>query len=144
LIWSPFTGFWARVGSSGEDAFVLRREQVRKALAQPSGARLQRLAAERVALRETARATRPEPFLGPPPDREAEPASIAAKSYAVPARASRANPSTRGSSAVPIGIALSSVGLKTSSGCHRAVCSSGPQRNSVAAGLIDRGTRHRH
>jgi phosphohistidine swiveling domain-containing protein len=82
-------GFGRRLVAEGrldrvEDVFMLRRDELRDAVAPSWGAPLQELAARRAAERERARGRRPEPFLGEPPDPHAEVPPMVAKFYGVP------------------------------------------------------------
>jgi pyruvate,water dikinase len=97
-------GFGRRLVAEGridrvEDVFMLRREELREALAEPWGVSLQQLAAERRAARERARDAVPEPFLGRPPDPHAEVPPVVAKFYGVRGTASVGERSLRGTAA---------------------------------------------
>jgi phosphohistidine swiveling domain-containing protein len=97
-------GFGRRLVAEGrldrsKDGFMLRRDELRAALSEPWGERLQELAGARAAERERARATMPEPFLGAPPDPQAEIPPMLAKFYGVPGSAGRDADSLRGTGA---------------------------------------------
>jgi pyruvate,water dikinase len=97
-------GFGHRLVAEGrlersDDVFMLRRDELREALAEPWGEPLANLAMERRGLLERARATMPEPFLGPAPDPGAEVPPMVAKFYGVPGSASRDGDSLRGTGA---------------------------------------------
>jgi phosphohistidine swiveling domain-containing protein len=85
-------GFGRRLMTEGrlddpEDVFMLRRDELRAAIADSWGASLQELVAERRAELEQARRSTPPPFLGPPPDPGAEVPAVVAKFYGVPGTA---------------------------------------------------------
>jgi phosphohistidine swiveling domain-containing protein len=69
------------------DVFMLRRNELRAAVADSWGEGLQTLAALRRRELETARQTAPPPFLGPAPDPDAEIPPMVAKFYGVPGSA---------------------------------------------------------
>jgi rifampicin phosphotransferase len=97
-------GFGRRLVAEGrldmaEDVFMLTRDELGAALAEPWGEPLQALAAERSAERARARDTLPEPFLGPAPDPDAELPPMVAKFYGVPGTASRDGESLHGTGA---------------------------------------------
>jgi phosphohistidine swiveling domain-containing protein len=87
-------GFGRRLLAEGrlddpEDVFMLRRDELREAIAESWGPALQAVVAARRGELAAARLAGPAPFLGPPPDPGAEvPASIA-KFYGVPGTARR-------------------------------------------------------
>jgi phosphohistidine swiveling domain-containing protein len=85
-------GFGRRLVAEGriddpEDVFMLRREEVRAAVADSWGAPLQELVDERRRELEQARRSTPPPFLGPPPDPRASVPAMVAKFYGVPGKA---------------------------------------------------------
>lgn len=87
-------GFGRRLVAEGRidaaaDVFMLGRERLRDALADPWGEPLQPLARERRAELERARATAPAPYLGPAPDPDAEVPTMVAKFYGTPGAARR-------------------------------------------------------
>ncbi len=97
-------GFGRRLVAEGRldraaDVFMLDREELRSALGVPWGARLQELVAAREADRDRARTTMPAPFLGPPPDPDAEVPPMVAKFYGVPGSATRDGRTLRGTAA---------------------------------------------
>jgi rifampicin phosphotransferase len=86
-------GFGARLVAEGrieqdEDVFHLRREELADALGAPWGEPLAELVAQRRAARAEAQMTRPAPYLGTPPDPDAEIPAMVAKFYGDPASAS--------------------------------------------------------
>jgi phosphohistidine swiveling domain-containing protein len=86
-------GFGRRLVAEGRldaaaDVFALRLAELRSALEPAWGAPLQALVAERAAMREAARDRAPEPWLGEPPDRDAEVPEMVAKFYGVAGTAS--------------------------------------------------------
>jgi phosphohistidine swiveling domain-containing protein len=106
-------GFGRRLVAQGrldqsEDVFYLRRDELREAIADDWGASFQQLAANRRAEREEAAKRLPAPFLGAPPDPEAEVPAMVAKFYGVPGSASHDGDriiGTAASSGVATGIA---------------------------------------
>lgn len=87
-------GFGRRLVAEGRldaaaDVFVLGRERLREALADPWGEPLQPLARDRWTELERARATVPAPYLGPAPDPAAEVPAMVAKFYGTPGSARR-------------------------------------------------------
>jgi pyruvate,water dikinase len=90
------------------DVFMLRRDELRAALAPAWGPPLQELAARRAAEREAARLRRPEPWLGEPPDPHAEVPAMVAKFYGVPGSGGVEGDVVRGtpaSAGVAVGVA---------------------------------------
>jgi pyruvate,water dikinase len=83
------------------DVFMLGREELRAALAEPWGERLQERAAPRAEERERARRTAPAPFLGAPPDPDAEVPAMVAKFYGVAGSARRDGDVLTGTAASP-------------------------------------------
>ena len=82
-------GFGRRLVAEGRldragDVWLLRLAELREAVVSAWGTALQPLVAERRAELERARATAPEPWLGPPPDPDAEVPAVVAKFYGVP------------------------------------------------------------
>ena len=75
---------------SRDDVFLLRREELADALRSPWGPPFQSVVAERRARRAQAAAAAPDPFLGEPPDPDAEVPPMVAKFYGVPGSASAA------------------------------------------------------
>ncbi len=90
-----------------EDVFMLRRNELADTVADSWGAALQELARGRRRDLEEARLTSPPPFLGPPPDPEADIPPVIAKFYGVPGSARRdgdvlhATPASPGSARGP-------------------------------------------
>jgi phosphohistidine swiveling domain-containing protein len=85
-------GFGRRLAAEGrldapDDVFMRRRAELRAAVANSWGEGLQDLAALRRRELEAARQTPPPPFLGPPPDPDAEIPAAVAKFYGVPGSA---------------------------------------------------------
>ena len=87
-----FLGFGRRLVAEGrlddsEDVFMLRRDELRSAVADAWGATLQDIVRDR--RRELAEASRtvPQPYLGPPPDHDAEVPPTIAKFYGIPGTA---------------------------------------------------------
>jgi pyruvate,water dikinase len=96
-------GFGRRLVAEGRldasaDVFLLRRGELRAALADGWGSGLQRLIAERAAELEAARGTLPLPYLGDPPAGGDVPPMVA-KFYGVPGTASRDGDLLRGTGA---------------------------------------------
>jgi phosphohistidine swiveling domain-containing protein len=97
-------GFGRRLVAEGRldrsaDVFMLRREELRSAVADAWGEGLQALAEQRAAELAHARATQPKPFLGPPPESPAELPAMVAKFYGVPGTASHEGDLIRGTAA---------------------------------------------
>jgi rifampicin phosphotransferase len=97
-------GFGRRLVAEGRldaaaDVFLLRRAELRAAVADAWGDGLQALAGERRAALERARATTPAPYLGPPPDPAAEVPPMVAKFYGVPGSGGVAGDVLRGTCA---------------------------------------------
>ena len=85
-------GFGRRLVAEGRldaaaDVFMLRLDELREAVADAWGASLQALAAERAGELRAARAQAPAPWLGDPPDPDAEVPPMVAKFYGVPGSA---------------------------------------------------------
>lgn len=95
-------GFGRRLVAEGRldasaDVFMLGREELRAAIADGWGAPLQALAAERAAMLEHARRTRPRPFIGAPPAGDVS--AMVAKFYGTPGTASQDGDVLRGTGA---------------------------------------------
>jgi pyruvate,water dikinase len=83
---------------ASSDVFMLRRDELRRAIADGWGPPLQVLAAERAAALEQARRTRPRPFIGAPPSAGDVPPMVA-KFYGTPGTASHDGDVLRGTGA---------------------------------------------
>lgn len=81
------------------DVFMLNRQELRSALANPWGEAMQALVTERRESRQATQRRVPEPYLGPPPDPQAELPPLLAKFYGVPGSASADGRSVRGTGA---------------------------------------------
>jgi pyruvate,water dikinase len=97
-------GFGRRLVAEGRinaaaDVFMLGRQELRDALADPWGEHVQGVVAQRRESLQSAQKTVPEAYLGPPPDPLAELPPVLAKFYGVPGSASKDGRSITGTAA---------------------------------------------
>ncbi|HEY1276185.1 MAG TPA: PEP-utilizing enzyme [Thermoleophilaceae bacterium] len=147
-------GFGRRLVGEGrlersDDVFMLRREELRQALATSPDEPLTGLVAERRTALERARLTHAEPFLGPAPGTDDLPPMVA-KFYGVPGTATRDGDSLRGtpaSAGEATGVARVVLGAEDFSRVHAGdvlVCATTtpawtPLFSSIAALVTDTG-----
>ena len=87
--------------NDAEDVFLLRRTELREAVADAWGPPLQALAADRRGALAVARTTAPPPFLGPAPTSDGEIPTMVAKFYGVPGTARLEGDVVHGTAASP-------------------------------------------